>query len=430
MPIMGNRFGGNAIPKNNVTPEERMLKNERKRVEDYIRAYERNPKSFNQGMISQLEQLAMQYQIPFKRVIPTAGIGRQIGAGAMGVVDSALFDLVPDAWYSSEATRQAANIGKLGGAGTQIAAAIAATVLSGGAASPSIMAALGNVGKAAGSVGSAVRGVSGLAKAGQALKGMGTVGKELGKLGINVASKGLIGRATGGALRAGARSLAPYGAKQGWKWADDLTNAQILTRQTQTIATAKESITKGTGKLSDILKGQNLTPAQIKELRKFIRDTHSVKSGKGMKLTKTGKEFTRQLDAGVEGASINLGLTPDQMHSFINSIRLTGNPKITLKRIQKIAKDAKIPLTKGQAQKIADELASKGHTRFKDTIPTLLNMGSSPATADATLRGLANMDTLGALAGAGFTAGTVAGMRTPSREELERTQDPMDPYNY
>ena len=147
MPIMSQMalVGGQQTP---ITPEERQLKNERKRVLAYIRQYERNPNAFNNTMIAQIERMALQYQIPFQRQEKTASFWENAGAFGGGLADSVAFDLIPDKWYSSEATRKAKNAGKIGGAAAQILAAVGATVLTGGAAAPTIGVAAGNLGKA------------------------------------------------------------------------------------------------------------------------------------------------------------------------------------------------------------------------------------------------------------------------------------------
>ena len=101
MPILSQMsFGGGQ----QVSPEERQLRNERRRVKSYIRQYERDPGTWNNTMLQQLESLALQYQIPFQRQVPEAGFGRNLAAGVIGAADALVFDAIKDDWYSSEAT--------------------------------------------------------------------------------------------------------------------------------------------------------------------------------------------------------------------------------------------------------------------------------------------------------------------------------------
>ena len=60
-----------------ISPEQRQLMNERKRIKSYISSYERNPQNWSKGMLDQLEMLTAQYQIPFKREVPSAGAIRK-----------------------------------------------------------------------------------------------------------------------------------------------------------------------------------------------------------------------------------------------------------------------------------------------------------------------------------------------------------------
>lgn len=103
---------------NIMTPEEKMLRKERRRVESLIAGYNNNPSRYDNAYVLQLEQMANQYQIPFQRA--DAGVIRNAGAAVGGFIDSFLWDLVPDSWYSSDATATARKMGK--GAGLASAA--------------------------------------------------------------------------------------------------------------------------------------------------------------------------------------------------------------------------------------------------------------------------------------------------------------------
>jgi hypothetical protein len=105
------RGGQPSKPNTNVMlPEEKMMLRERRRIEAMIGGYSRNPGGYDSAYVSQLEQLAAQYDIPFNRVQGPAI--NQAGAAIGGFVDSFLWDLVPDDWYSSDATASARKWGK------------------------------------------------------------------------------------------------------------------------------------------------------------------------------------------------------------------------------------------------------------------------------------------------------------------------------
>ena len=96
-----------------VTPEERMMKNERKRAEALMRSYHRSPDDWTPSMVNTLKQLTAQYQIPFSP--PEASAFKKLGVGSIGALDSVLFDMIPDSTYIDESTRQAAKYGKMAG---------------------------------------------------------------------------------------------------------------------------------------------------------------------------------------------------------------------------------------------------------------------------------------------------------------------------
>ena len=106
-----------------MLPEEKAALKERRRIEAMIKGYYRSPGSKDDAYINQLEQYAAMYGIPFER--KSAGVIRNAGAAVGGFLDSFVWDLVPDDWYSSQATAAARKVGK--GAGLASAA-----ILSGG----------------------------------------------------------------------------------------------------------------------------------------------------------------------------------------------------------------------------------------------------------------------------------------------------------
>ena len=428
MPIMSNLNLTNQPVQ--LSPEERMLNNERKRVSQFINQYQRNPKSFNKGMITMLEKLALQYQIPFKRVVPTAGAGAHIRAGLGGMADSIVFDLIPDSWYSDESTRTTANKAKIVGYVGQVAAAVAATALSGGAAAPTIAATTAKLGAAAKGIGTGVQAASGLGKIGAAASGIGKTGvaaaKLAGRIPLNIAAKTPLGRLTTGTMGAAKRAMTPYGAQQGWKWATKAGETASRTTQASVLKEARNVIKTGGGSIEKVVKGTNLSPENIAALGRQIVNKYGNK--------KYGTELLKQLKSGAASTTSVGNLSTKEMAKLVNKVNLSGNPGVTVKRIMTVAKEAKITLKKPQAEAIVNELMRKGATTMKEAIPHLVMMGGSPVAktaAKTALRygGFGTMDTATALGGAGVIGHVGSGLHRPSREELESTEDPYDPYN-
>ena len=185
-----------------LSSEYKQMQSERKRIEGYIRSYQRNPKNWSNQMIQQLEMMSAQYQIPFKRMVPEASTFKKVGATAGGIADAVAFGFIPDKWYSDESTRSAANIGRIGGAAAQVAAAIAATIASKGAAAPTIAA--------------AARRLSAAVKGAKGLKGAKDIAKAAGTLARTIPARMPVGQMTSAAIQNTRAGLAPYGAKAGW----------------------------------------------------------------------------------------------------------------------------------------------------------------------------------------------------------------------
>jgi len=82
-----------------------------------VQEYNRNPKSLSKGQRERVRALAPQIGIDISKGVakdkPT--FGRQAVAFGGGFLDSLLFGLLKDSWYSNPETKTAANIGKLGG---------------------------------------------------------------------------------------------------------------------------------------------------------------------------------------------------------------------------------------------------------------------------------------------------------------------------
>lgn len=411
-----------------ISPEERRLKNERNRVKGYIRSYERSPDSWGKGMVAQLERLAMQYQIPFKRQTKEASFLENLGAGTVGAVDSLLFDLVPDKWYSSEATRKAANYGKIAGGIAGVVGGIAAAIPTGGASLGASTANLANAARALGTGVKAATGAAGTAKAlGSGIAGMAApLGSTVGQAGLaglrGIGKYTPLGATTRGAIGMAKGALQPYGAGQGWKWAEKGVIAERKAAEKVLMSDAKGAI-KNRGSLEEVIKGKTITDKKRLSLEKLIDDTYG-------KTTKVGKQYMNQLQTA--DVSLNLkGLKPADIIAITN--RTKGSANVTVANLKKSAKSAGIKINNEQAKVIVDSLITKGHKKFdSDAIRDIIAMAQKTTRGPRFDKiGLGEIDKvqgLGSLAAGGFALSPLASTRA-SREDLEgRATDPYDPY--
>ena len=423
MPIMGQMSLTGGQMQAPITAEERQLKNERKRVLAYIRQYERAPNNFNNTMISQIERMAMQYQIPFQRQEKTASFGANALAFGGGLADSIVFDLMPDKWYSDESTRVAKNTGKIGGAAAQIAAAVAATIASGGAAAPTIGAALGNVGKAGAALATGVKGAQGMSKIAQAAKGLGGVGKSVGSLGMNAIAKLPVGRMTSSAIQSGKQALTPYGANAGWNWAKNAQTAASRKVQAETLVKGRQAIAN-TGNLEEVVSGANLTSGQVKSLTNMINRTYGKNS-------KIAKEYISQLNTANMSGPINLnGLKPEQIIKMANG--LDGRKLVNTANIKAALVKAGVKKpTKPQIQVIEEYLKSKNVTKLdSEAVKQIVKLAQRKgATELPTPASLGDIDKWQAAmaGGMGFGSLSMLNKREPSRQEMEDAA--LDPFN-
>ena len=408
-------------PQTPISPEHRMLKNERKRVEGYIRSYQRNPSNWNKPMIASLERLALQYQIPFKRHVPTATGGAlgHAGAFAGGLADSIALGFIPDNWYSSEATRTAANVGKIGGTAAQIAAAVAATVMSGGAAAPTIGAAATNLGNAARAIPGAVNAASGVAKLGAAARGLGGVAKGA----TQVVGRLPMGAMTGSAIQ-GARGLAlPHLASRGNAWAIAHMEKDAVLAAAKAIPKVEAAVKSGKP-ITELIKGVNFDKTQMAAITKIIKAEHGPTG-------KIGKALIQEL----KGNNLALqGLSPEKILSIANNMR--KNAALTVANIQKAAVKGGGKISGPKAQALVDALKAKDITKMDaESILKMMEVAGKQTKSvipqlPLALTDMKPMEVLGAGFPAMATAGLASQMYTPSREDLESSQDPYDPYNY
>ena len=431
-----------------VDPQAKALKTERKRVRAYIRQYERNPEGFSSAMLGQLEQLAVQYQIPFKRKTPTAGFGYQAGAFTGGILDSIAFDLIPDKWYSSEATRQAANYGKIGGAAAQIVGGVLAAPFTGGASlgvTAKGLAGTATLGKAATALRSGVAGAQGLSKvsaAGKGLAGMGTAGLAQAARGLGAGGQGLLslagktplGRMTTSGLVGVREAALPYMAGRGSAAAKATLGRRATAASNKAYDDALKGIKSGTS-IEASVAGANLSKGQINKLATEI--TTKYGSAKG-KLTNTGKTLMSQLNtANATGGLTITSIKPVQYQKIVDKIFTGGRhggANVTVDNIVKTANKAGVRVTRPDAEKLAAYLQGKGHTKMIDAAPDMLKLGAQgvtkPMFPEMAIQDIDKWGALTSAAALGFAGSQPFRSRIKSREELESAfTDPYDPYN-
>jgi len=138
-----NQHAGGAVQ---TTPEERMMKNERTRVQGLVRQYQRDPDAWTPGMVTKLKQMSDRYDVPFGT--EHASALKKFGVGAVGALDALTLDmLIPDSSYINESTAAAAKAGKL--LGTAGSFLIPGAAVAKGAAA---LGKMGMAGKAAGGI--------------------------------------------------------------------------------------------------------------------------------------------------------------------------------------------------------------------------------------------------------------------------------------
>ena len=384
-----------------ITPEARQMMNERKRVESYIRSYQRMPDNWSESMLNQLEIMAMQYQVPFKRQVPDAGALRNLGAMIGGALDSAAFGFIKDDWYSSEATRKAANVGKIGGAAAQIAAAALAAPFTGG-----------------GSIAAAGKGLTSAVSAAKGLSGAANIAKAAGKLGTTVASKGLPGRATTYAMQKGAETFAPYAAGKGFKFAQNVQKG-LQRRDTANILKEAKAAIRNTGYLKSVVKCKSLNKDQIRQLTNTINAKYGEKS-------KVAADYIEQLASTKMVGNLE-GVSTAQLVKMAQSTR--KNWGVNANNVAKLLKQAGANDSPENVTFIVSKLRNKNIVKLDEkAVAEIIKMANNP-TAKA--MGLTDISKVGALqtAGAGFGALSSLTDYTPSREELEMQEDPYNPAN-
>ena len=394
-----------------TSPEAKALSNERKRIEGYIRNYQRDPKAWSNSMLQQLEMMSAQYQIPFKRQVPEASALKQMAATLGGIGDSIAFGFIPDNWYSDESTRQAANIGKIGGAAAQVAAAIAATIGTGGAAAPTIA-------KAASALGTAVRGAKGI-------KGMGEIAKAAGTLARTVPARMPVGQMASTAIQSTKSGLAPFGAKKGWKWAEGMVKQGDRKATADVIRSAREAIRKGDN-LEDVVKGKSLTAEQLSHLTRNITKKYGGKKSSGA----VEQEYLKQLSTANTSGSQLSSVTKDALLQMAN--KKFGTQLVNEKNVASALKKLGNQASDTDVATIVTKLKAANITRLKDAAPELMKLagksGTGTTKSAASFSDIGKMDVgMGALGA--FGAGSALTDYTPSREELEKQEDPYDPYN-
>ena len=410
---------GGGIPQEPITAEERQLKSERKRILAYVRQYERNPGSFNETMTAQVEKLALQYQVPFRRIVPKASGLQNTGAFLGGLADSVVFDLLPDKWYSSESTRTAKNVGKIGGAGAQIAAALALAPFTGGG---SLALGAKGIGSAATAARATLGAASGLGKVGAGIKGLGTLGKGALVSSARGLAKLPVGRMTTGAINMGRGALQPYGVNKGWQWAKAAQATATRKTQAQVLKKARSAVANS-GNLEEVVTGANLTKKQIASMTKMINRTYGKNS-------KVAKEYLKQLNTAVTSGPVNLqGLSPEQLINMAN--KFNAGWKVNSVNIKKIFLKAGINRpSKSQVKLITEHLKSKNITKLDDSaVKEIIKLAQKKGSTVLPDPSFADIDKWQALGSLGLGAGSLSMLnkREPSREEKEAAMN--DPFN-
>jgi len=107
-------------PMRQVSPQEGMMQMQQQQMmrpemkaRAKIRAFNQNPEIYDNNERQEIEALAEMYGLSIKRgkMKDKATWLENLGAGAGGAVDAALFGMIPDDWYSSRRTAAARNIG-------------------------------------------------------------------------------------------------------------------------------------------------------------------------------------------------------------------------------------------------------------------------------------------------------------------------------
>jgi len=413
-------------------------------------------------MVASLERLAMQYQIPFRREVASAGFAQKAGAFAGGLVDAVALDFIPDDWYSSESTRSAKNWGKgIGTVGT-----IAATL--GGAALARGGVALGT--KAAGALSAkqvarqAARNAKirmqpgkqavpfpgktpgnaaqrrtakrahervpehkgtpdapynrisdGPGKAGKAFDNLSpeniekiakNIGKGAGSVGsaAGYTAPGALAKFSIASVKKGLREV---GTARGWKWAEK-----------SVVDDALAAVKSNPADISGIIGNAKLSTDNITKITKAITAQH----GK--------KKLGNTLIAQVKGAGTTFNAAPADILKFVDNIG--GIKKVTTANIAKIGKKAKLSST--EIAEITKRLTdNKLIGKPIDDVASFLVQATK--TEKFNPASLLNTDLgLGLAAGVAATS-PVTGLNpfgeglTPSREQLEASQDPYDPMN-
>jgi len=389
-----------------ISPEARQLNSERKRISSYIRAYERDPKNWSDTMVQQLEMMAAQYSIPFKREIPDSSALWNAAGALGGAVDSFAFG-IPGAIfgkpYEDESNRMATNIGRVGGAAASIIPAILAAPFTKGA-----------------SIAAAARGLGAAYKGAKGIKGAMDVAKAAGTLGATAASKALPGQAARFAMQQGARTLAPYGAGRGWNWAKKAQGLVDRGTTAKVIKDAKTAIQK-TGDLGAVVKGSNLNKEQIKSLAKTI----NRKYGKDSKVAKSYLEQLNQ--AKVVGGNLD-NVTTEQLIKMAQSMNKNWN--VSSANVKKLLNKAGANSSDENVAAIVSKLRENNIIKLDEkAVAQIIKMAGKPSAAKAV--GLSDLDKWSGAMALGSGAGAVQSLTdwTPSREELEKQEDPYNPSN-
>jgi len=342
------------------TTEERMTKNERKRVLGYIRAYAKNPDNprWSPQMVMKIQQMADTYDIPWSPQKPDPGFFKKGAAAIGGVVDAALLDFIPDKAYTAAGAEGYAEAGKLASLPIQVAAAI----LSGGTSA-------------------AVTGASWAATK---------------KLGAGALARKATGLTLGGGIaRAAKPAIAPLAARFGLGQGAIKKSADQIVRQARSQGGQMNLFGAADDVAEQVVKGQTKMGSRFSEYvqegvkgvarkskKAAIQELQTLRGGadnaRVVELLKTGHFSPREI-RGIASSIIGKGGTKAGRKAATDALLEQVLPggvggKLTGSVINKLAKAPK---------KILDDLAKGGGLNTKKKVK---------AWVDSTLKGTSRLD--------------------------------------
>tara|TARA_R100000655_G_scaffold45974_1_gene82777 strand:- start:16502 stop:17788 length:1287 start_codon:yes stop_codon:yes gene_type:complete len=187
-----------------------------------LNAYYDNPRGYNNEQLEDLVKAGARHGIEVDLAAQDKATAMEnVGAAMVGSMDSLLFDLIPDDWYSSRRTATARAIGNW--AGILIPVAIA-TVGTGGMAAP-VLAAIGKTAMRGGKKAAMKMGAK---EGGKALRAMEENGARIVRSALKWTPGGIIGQQMPRAAMGAGQLMSKFGPTA--KWGDKLVDSQLAQR--------------------------------------------------------------------------------------------------------------------------------------------------------------------------------------------------------